>query len=260
MFTGNYFQPHIHLDATVLMSREGEDWSERECLMAIWAYSAMDRNRNVGKADLYRDVSKIIGRSSKSVEYKVQNVSACDRRPRLEKPISEKPNYQRILRQLYDDFGHNPSALDEMHTMFAQLAEEGLFESIANDSRPSNVRFITEGGYVEKKGLSRKRSSSLRHEARKHYRSMYGVLKCAACDKSYDHLVEQGHIHGEIIQVHHLMPISELEVADASSLVDALKKVAPLCPTCHVLVHSHDPILTPEQLRSLLEGGGASNL
>lgn len=231
----------------------GDDWSERECLLAIWAYSVMDRNRGIRKADLYERISRLTGRTPKSVEYKVQNVSACDPRPRAEKPISEKGNYQKMLRALYKQYGADPAGLDELCHMFEELGEEGLFEVATNEPGGPSARFITEGERVGGRERSRTRSDLLRGEARRLFRSRDGALKCYACDASFDYLIEQGVIEREIIHIHHMSPIGETEVAQPEDIKCALAKVAPLCPTCHALVHAHSPILKPEELRCLLQ-------
>jgi hypothetical protein len=77
--------------------KEKSDWSERECYFAVWAYDQLDQDSSIVKSHLYQEISEIIGRTSKSVEFKLQNVSAYDPRPRSEKPISEAPNKQKLL-------------------------------------------------------------------------------------------------------------------------------------------------------------------
>lgn len=80
-----------------------ESWSVIECIWAIWAYHELDRNRSVNKSKLFRTVAEKIGRSPGAVAYKVQNVSACDPRPRNEKPIAEMFHRQRLLIDLFHE-------------------------------------------------------------------------------------------------------------------------------------------------------------
>lgn len=92
-----------------------QPWTEDECLLAIWAYDRMDRQRDINKAELYREVSALIGRTPKSVEYKVQNVSHCDSRPRSQKPISEMPNIQRRLKELFEAYWTDKAYLESVY-------------------------------------------------------------------------------------------------------------------------------------------------
>ena len=81
-----------------------QDWSREECLQAVWAYDQMDLDRDLVKTHLYKQVAGLIGRTAKSVEFKLQNVSACDPRPRAEKPINEAANRQQLLQEVFDDY------------------------------------------------------------------------------------------------------------------------------------------------------------
>ena len=83
--------------------KRGDDRTSDECYLAVWAYDLLDLNEFTGsRSTLYQNVSQIIGRSPSSVEFKVQNVSAIDPRPRGEKPISEKEHYQSLLKTVFE--------------------------------------------------------------------------------------------------------------------------------------------------------------
>lgn len=82
---------------------KGQDWNRDECLLAVWAYDRMDQDRSLVKSRLYAEISERIGRSAKAVEFKIENVSACDPRPRSEKPISEAANKQQLLAGVFEE-------------------------------------------------------------------------------------------------------------------------------------------------------------
>ena len=84
--------------------QKNQDWSREECLQAVWAYDEMDMDRGIVKKHLYEQVAGLIGRSAKAVEFKLQNVSACDPRPRAEKPINEAANKQQLLKEVFDEY------------------------------------------------------------------------------------------------------------------------------------------------------------
>lgn len=90
------------LDFRVIL--KNQDWSREECLLAIWAYDELDRDRALVKKRLYEEVASLIGRTVKAVEFKLQNVSACDPRPRSEKPINEAANKQQLLKEVFDQY------------------------------------------------------------------------------------------------------------------------------------------------------------
>jgi hypothetical protein len=53
-----------------------DDWSWKECYFAVWGYDQLDLEPSQVKVALYREISELIGRTAKSVEYKLQNLSA----------------------------------------------------------------------------------------------------------------------------------------------------------------------------------------
>ena len=83
---------------------KNQDWTREECLLAVWAYDRMDLDRGLVKKHLCEELGPILGRTSKSVEFKLQNVSACDPRPRAEKPINEAANKQQMLKEVFDEY------------------------------------------------------------------------------------------------------------------------------------------------------------
>lgn len=83
--------------------KRGENWTSDECYLAVWIYDLLDLNEFTGsRSTLYQNISQITGRPPSSVEFKVQNVSAIDPRPRGEKPISEKEHYQALLKSVFE--------------------------------------------------------------------------------------------------------------------------------------------------------------
>jgi hypothetical protein len=232
------------------LPREQKDWSREECLLAIWAYSTIDRDRDIRKADVYAEVAGLIPRSQKAIEYKVQNVSACDPRPREEKPISEKSNYQNILKELFEKFGRDHELLDVFYQQYVDGLELGDPPKL-NGKNNDVTRYFTEGRLVESKGFRRSRSGGLRDAARKHYRDVQGSLACCACGAGFDDLIHSGKIEHEIIEMHHLKLVAESEL-ETQDIATALSNIVPVCPTCHSMIHSSNVAMTLDQLRSML--------
>lgn len=73
---------------------------------------------------------------------------------------------------------------------------------------------------------------------------------CHGCD------VNLGRIYGELghdfIEIHHVKPLSEL---DGPMIVDPRTDLAPLCPTCHGIVHRRRPAYSIAELRAAMGRG-----
>ncbi len=74
---------------------------------------------------------------------------------------------------------------------------------------------------------------------------------CAACGMSF------GDYYGSdmsgFIHVHHLVPLSSIR---EQRTVDPIHDLRPVCPNCHAVIHSSNPPLTVDQVRSLIEKHG----
>lgn len=76
----------------------------------------------------------------------------------------------------------------------------------------------------------------------------YGVT-CVACGLTMKDLYGQA---GEgFIHVHHLRELSEI---GAEYEVDPINDLRPVCPNCHAILHSCSPVMTIEQLQTVLAG------
>ena len=229
---------------------DGGDWSEAECMLALWAYSVLDRNREIVKSDIYREVSALTGRKESAVRIKLNNVAECDPREPSEKPVPVWEKRQNLLAEMFSQYGRDYEALDNYHRDFKYLQEfNTTFNPITSSGQ--HISYITEGGIVEGFSSKRKRSATLIKKARSHFRAMSpdGRLCCVVCGWSSD-----GIIDGEIIHIHHLEPISESDVATIKKLNEAIAKVAPVCPTCHSIIHSRAPIMSIEEAVQIRSG------
>jgi hypothetical protein len=83
-------------------------------------------------------------------------------------------------------------------------------------------------------------------KARKKCIDHYGY-NCSVC--GFDFEKSYGLIGRKYIHVHHLRALSEI---DARYKVDPIKDLRPLCPNCHVMIHSKKPMFKPGELRKRL--------
>lgn len=232
---------------------KGKDWSEAECYFAVWAYDQLDIDRSIVKRELYREISNIIGRSEKSVEFKVQNVSSFDPRPRAEKPIAEAPNAQRLLGNVFSWYWQHREKARELHTGYY---EQFSFLLVPEDKKdgpytsPTAPTFlIEEGAPALASGYKRKRSQKLIDKGREHFKRLEadGKLRCRACG-----FTAPDGIGAEIIHLHHVEPISDAGATGRSlSFSEAINSLIPLCPTCHQIAHAGRPPFSAEVIREL---------
>lgn len=231
------------------------DWSEAECYLAVWAYDLLDLDRETNKTALYRQLADLSGRTAKAFEYKIQNVSAVDPRPRSEKPISEAPNVQSLLKAVFEEYWRDrPSA----RAQYARRVQEIVFqggdiplpiESKRKAQAVPNDVWIEEGAEGYTASFRRGRSEQLLAEARRHFKSRdpSSKLRCDACG-----FAAPPGLNREIVQIHHKLPVS-MAGADGRRLrlQEALTSLVPLCPTCHAIAHCESPPMESERIRLL---------
>lgn len=229
-----------------------DDWSWKECYFAVWAFDQLDQDRNQVKVALYREIAELIGRTAKSVEFKIQNVSSFDPRPREQKPIAEAQNAQALLGEVYKWYWADRLTARSLCPQFREefqfnLESTTFVETVTATVVPNVI--IEEGASVTLPAMRRKRSQKLVDEGRKHFRGLdrEGKLRCLACG-----FVTPEGLDSEIVHLHHTDPIYDAgDGGRTLSLSTALALLAPLCPTCHALAHTSRPPLSVVSIRAL---------
>lgn len=74
--------------------------------------------------------------------------------------------------------------------------------------------------------------------------------QCSAC--GLDLAKKYGEIGKNFIEVHHVVPLSEVK---ENHTVDPIKDLRPLCPNCHAMIHKIKPIITVEEFSKLISDG-----
>lgn len=72
--------------------------------------------------------------------------------------------------------------------------------------------------------------------------------KCFAC--GFDFGEAYGSFANGYIEVHHIVPVSQM---DSAMRIDPIHDLVPLCPNCHAAVHMTNPPIHPETLRDLIK-------
>jgi len=57
----------------------------------------------------------------------------------------------------------------------------------------------------------------------------------------------------DVIHVHHLRPLSDIQT---DYMLDPKTDLIPVCPLCHAVIHSRTPIYSPDEVRSMIQGQG----
>ena len=70
---------------------------------------------------------------------------------------------------------------------------------------------------------------------------------CAVCGMNFEKTY--GKIGHHFINVHHIVPVSQL---CPGYVIDPIKDLIPVCPNCHSMLHRKDPPYLPEELSILL--------
>lgn len=84
-------------------------------------------------------------------------------------------------------------------------------------------------------------------EARQKCLAHHGY-KCAVCSFGFED--KYGEMGKNYIQVHHVIPISEIK---KEYELDPIKDLIPVCPNCHAMIHMTRPALSIDQLKQAIE-------
>ncbi len=236
--------------------KTGQDWSEPECYFAVWGYDQLDLDRARVKKALYRELGELLGRSPKSVEFKIQDVSACDPRHRTDKPINEATHKQALLQGVFDDYWADRETARAREPEVRELLKfpEARLPSGRGGSkeRPAGSIYIEEGLASEETTRTRTRSRQLLDMGRDHFRGIdrEGKLRCSACGYTSPAGLANGK---EVVQLHHTRPLADAdEAGHRIELQEALGHLLPLCPNCHVIAHTAKPPLPLDAIRRIV--------
>lgn len=72
-------------------------------------------------------------------------------------------------------------------------------------------------------------------------------LNCCICHFNFEKFY--GDIGKGFMEVHHLIPLSDIK---EEYELDPIKDLRPVCPNCHAMIHMRKPPYTPEEIRSFI--------
>lgn len=128
-------------------------------------------------------------------------------------------------------------------------------EVIYPDEIPKQkVREYIEGAAKQIYVNSYERDRHARNECLKYYSEKDGCIRCQIC--GFDFGKKYGERYQNIIEVHHIKPLSEIK---GSYVVDPKRDLLPVCPNCHVVLHS-EVGETVEELKNRMKNKQQSTL
>ncbi|BAY61618.1 hypothetical protein NIES22_16850 [Calothrix brevissima NIES-22] len=84
-------------------------------------------------------------------------------------------------------------------------------------------------------------------QARQKCLATYG-LYCCICNFNFEKVY--GEIGKGFMQVHHLIPLSDIK---QEYELDPIQDLCPVCPNCHAMIHMRKPPYTAEEIRSFIK-------
>lgn len=134
-----------------------------------------------------------------------------------------------------------PEVAEALETVYgfnlSNIAEEDFLSGQAIEEK----RYI-EGRLVKVRVNRYERNPKARHDCLAHY-----GYRCVVCGLSLQELY--GEVAKDIIHVHHLKPISEMET---QYQVNPIEDLRPVCPNCHAVIHSQNPPYSIEAVQKML--------
>lgn len=136
---------------------------------------------------------------------------------------------------------HFAGLMDYAHAFVdSQIQSESHW--IGNDELSSSEP-LHEGGRLTVLVNAFERNTTARKKSLEHYGAT-----CVVC--GFNAQREYGVQVTEIIHVHHLKPLSSI---GQSYIIDPISDLRPVCPNCHAVIHSRDPIFSIDELAALFQ-------
>lgn len=150
-------------------------------------------------------------------------------------------------------FGHGAR---ETHIKYLSKVLE-LIEFKINNAEEDNIsipeEIIDEGGIPEgaKKQITvnaYERNKEAREKCIEYYKKINnGIIKCEICGFEFSEVY--GEKFKEKIHIHHIKELSEI---GEEYIVDPIKDLLPVCPNCHMILHSKRPAYTLSEVKNFI--------
>jgi 5-methylcytosine-specific restriction protein A len=172
-------------------------------------------------------------RNLSSVSLKLDNFSAID--PAHEGQGMDHGGAGDV--RVWDAWAHRP---DELAQAIALIRSRGESDEAPEETGEDEEYGALEGRILFREHRRRERDRALVVKKKRSVLKKTGRLACEVCD------FESSEVYGVegVIDVHHVVPLHKI-----GESVTTLADLVLVCPTCHRVLHKHQPIITPAALR-----------
>ena len=183
----------------------------------------------------------------------------------LDTPILVSKYKDAIIKYRSEEFsafnkygGANRGYLYELEPELATLFEKEagiIIPTVDVETLPEEIVEEPEKPIIEgaKKTItvnSDERDPRAKQICKDHYMKLYGRVACQVC--GFDFGKEYGPDFANKIHIHHIIPLSNLK---EEYMVDPIKHLIPVCPNCHMVLHSGSG-MTIEELKKRIKNKG----
>jgi 5-methylcytosine-specific restriction protein A len=148
---------------------------------------------------------------------------------------------------VWNDYASNP---EELSSVAAAILRNLDTSSNLKTSPDLGYSSAKEGKLLERLHLVRERNQRLVKRKKELTIERTGVLQCEACGFCFE--AKYGERAKGIIEVHHIRPLHTLTPDTITSLDD----LCLLCANCHRVIHTQNPWMTLDQLKSIIINEG----
>jgi len=159
----------------------------------------------------------------------------------------------------------NPESVGAENTawqLMKEVSEEStnrLMEKFQTDSDPDFIlaqefglepdeTSFKEGKERMRLHLTKERNRQLVNHAKESWhQTSNGKLHCEVCNFSFPE--KYGKVGAGFIEAHHKIPIASLTAETIVKIAD----LAPVCSNCHRMIHHHQPMLTIQELKQIIQ-------
>jgi predicted HNH restriction endonuclease len=128
-------------------------------------------------------------------------------------------------------------------------------KEIEREAKRSFSEIIIEEGQLDNRTtIQRNRSSKLREIAITEFKKANnGKLFCVVC--GFDFFETYGELGKDFIEIHHTEPMHLMDIeGEKTTVEEALKKVATVCPNCHRMIHREKgKMLSIKEIKALIK-------
>lgn len=230
------------------------NWARDELILALNLYFSCGRVQLDSSDMRVKDLSQLLNQlpihSKELRQQAFRNPNGVSMK--LGNFLSLDPNYSgkglsqgsKLEKEIWDEFFENQYLL---HQIASQIKLN--FKNVLADE---TVTYETQEEFREGTILSRihkrkERNPQLIKKKKEQVLKKTGALRCEVCD--FDFFKVYGVLGKGFIECHHLIPLSELDGERKTKL----SELAIVCANCHRMLHRSSNLLTPSELKKLIQ-------